>query len=82
MSNVRLLSGLNPEAPDQVLVDMLEDMLSEAKSGSLRSVAIVGVRGTGEITTAYHNGANYFTLLGGVTLIQTRMALVAVQDGE
>ena len=78
MSNVKSIHGSAiPGQPVPEVVEMLEDMLEEARSGSLRSVAMVGVRESNEVLTYYHSEDNFFTLLGGVACLQSRLTLVA-----
>ncbi len=79
MSNVKSIHGTSvPGQPVPEVVDLLEDMLEEARSGSLRSVAMVGVKESNEVLTYYHSEDNFFTLLGGVACLQSRLTLAVI----
>lgn len=74
MEKVVAIGGCTP--PDQSVpetVRLLEDMLLKARSGEIRSVAIVGVKTNGHVVSAYHSEDQYYTLLGAASWLAHRM---------
>lgn len=76
MNNVKHLYGSTPpNEPVPEVVALAEDMLAQAKAGSLRSMAVVGVRSNNHVMTAWHEEGQYFTVLGGLSWLSQRMVL-------
>lgn len=74
MSNVKHLYGNTPpNEPVPEVVELAEDMLAQAKAGTLRSLAVVGVRSNNHVMTAWHEEGQYFTVLGGLSWLSQRM---------
>jgi hypothetical protein len=65
-SNLITLPPPPHEAPVKVVVEMLEDMLARAKSGEIRSAAVVAVNADDGVTTAHAGDGRPVTLLGAV----------------
>jgi len=70
-----VLKLADPMEPDQTLVELLEDYLSRAKSGELRSVAICGHL-TGARVCSGYGGENYAMLLGSMAILNARILRV------
>lgn len=85
MSNnkvVSLKAGTTPEGqPVERVVQLLENALKRAKSGELRSIAIAGVCGNHDATTAYEHEDHIFALLGALNYLQARIQ-VALVDAD
>lgn len=83
MNNVKHLYGSTPpNEPVPEVVALAEDMLAQAKAGSLRSMAVVGVRSNNHVMTAWHEEGQYFTVLGGLSWLSQRMVLAGGCDHD
>lgn len=74
MTNIASLNGLAP--PDQSVpetIRLLEEMLEKARSGEIRSVAVVTVKANGNVTSCWHSEDQFHTLLGALSWISHRM---------
>lgn len=79
MSNIKSIDGRTVEGqPVARVVDLLEKALARAKTGELRSVAIAGVLGNHDATTAYEHEDHIFALLGSVSYLQARIQVALV----
>lgn len=73
MTEVRVLDS----APiSDATVPLLEDMLERAKAGQLSSVAVAVVYRDGSTGDAWSNPPSVATLIGAVTIMQTRLVAV------
>lgn len=70
-----VLHLVDPMEPAPALVELLEDYLSRAKSGELRSVAICGHL-TGARVCSGYGGENYVMLLGSMAILNARILRV------
>lgn len=71
---VASIGGITP--PDQAVpetIKVLEDMLAKARSGEIRSVAVVGVKANENVISAWHSESQYYTLLGAASWLAHRM---------
>ena len=63
----------DPVAPQQSVIDVLEELLAEAKTGEIRSICVVTHR-TGQQIGTIFSGENYTMLMGGMVVAQKRIA--------
>lgn len=72
MSNVKALPGVqvNDGSPNESLVEMLEDILADAKSGVLQSFCGVGFRSDGLRVTCFMPHENYCEMVGGIEALK------------
>ena len=64
---------LTPNQADPDVVALLEDMLSRAKTGELRTAAFAGATNDGCTTTAFCVRDHMFSTLGGVSRLSKRL---------
>ncbi len=83
MNNVKSLHGVAiPGEPVPEVVSLLEDMLKEAKSGSLRSIAVAGIQANNHVVTAWHEEGNYFSLIGALAWLSQRLIAVDAEPSD
>ena len=51
----------------------VEQMLEKARSGEIRSVAVVGVKPNHHVFSCWHSEGQYYTLTGGLSWLSHRM---------
>lgn len=73
--------------PNQNLVDVLEDLLQQAKEGQLRTLIAVGLCADGDIvdgwfTDPHAEHINPYLLLGALTALQLEFANATIQKRE
>lgn len=77
MSNVKLLPGAPVPGLDPVpeVVEVLEEFLAAAKDGSLRSIALAGIRANGDAFTSWEDGAKdgTFKIIGAIDWLKDRI---------
>ncbi len=69
--------SLNGEAvtgqPVPETIELLEQVLEKARSGEIRSVAVVGVKPNYHVFSCWHSEGQYYTLIGGLSWLSHRM---------
>lgn len=76
MSNIKSITGdaiPPPDEPVASLVEMLEGLLKDAKSGHLRQFAFAAVTNTEQSYTGLDCSNNKFQLLGALVYCQDRL---------
>jgi hypothetical protein len=63
---------VHPNQADPDVVALLEDMLSRAKSGELRTAAFAGATNDGCTITAFCGRDHMFSTLGGISYLRKR----------
>lgn len=74
MRKVASIGGLTP--PDQAVpetIKIIESMLDKARSGEIRSIAIVGVKANQSVVSCWHSEEQFHTLLGAASWLSYRM---------
>lgn len=83
MSNIHKLPGAEvlPGEPVTDTIEVLERMLERAKTGEVRSVAMVCTLGNRDVVTDWSNNNEFFALIGGVNWLKHRMlSAVSLND--
>lgn len=85
MSNIKLLPGAPIPGLEPVpeVVEVLEEFLEAAKNGSLRSIALAGIRANGDAFTTWEDGGKKgtFQIMGAMDWLKDRM-FTALREKE
>ena len=66
------LKTFKSEAQEEI-IERLEKLLKDAKTGAYEGFAYCGVRADGSTDTGFTTSVNFHTLLSGVVILQHRM---------
>ena len=76
MSNVVGISGeplVLPGEPDKNIVELLETLLADAKSGRLRALGVASVDQNGWCLSSYALNGHRYTLAGAIASLQYKL---------
>lgn len=57
-------------------IEIVEILLANLQSGAVVAIGIVGVRNSGEVTTAYSHTTQFHQLNSGAAILANRIAMV------
>lgn len=75
---------IKPEAAlvNELAVQLLEEMLADAKEGKVQEVVVCGILSDGGVASAYTPTMNFLTRLGTIEHVKMRWLLNDVGPGE